>query len=209
NGTRPQEQQLSSGTVQLLASHFVELENWYPIFVEFPSLDENSIKRFVDTVDHLNGMGNPTLRANVMGAFQAELGVWQILARQRQIPVAQLNASWQAAIQPYGGVGSATELFDAARKSLDSILVAAGGNADFTQGQVVDLLAGPPQSSPEGARVHEEITRRMRAVLDDQRLVPLDTLFGLYDGLGQMAHGAAIGDSLLPLAGALREFELP
>src|SRR5208283_4671452 len=97
----------------------------------------------------------------------------------------------------------------AARKSLDSILVAAGGNADFTQGQVVDLLAGPPQSSPEGARVHEEITRRMRAVLDDQRLVSLDTLFGLYDGLGQMAHGAAIGDSLLPLAGALREFELP
>jgi hypothetical protein len=120
-----------------------------------------------------------------------------------------LNASWQAAIQPYGGIGSATELFDAARQSLDAILVAAGGKGDFTQGQVVDLLAGPAQSSPEGARVHDEITRRMRAVLDDQRLVPLDTLFGLYDGLGEMAHGAAIGDSLLPLAGALREFELP
>lgn len=209
NDARPAEQQLSGGTVQLLASHFVELENWYPIFVEFPSLDENSIKRFVDTVDHLNGIGNLVLRANVLGAFQAELGVWQILARQKQIPAEQLNASWQAAIQPYGGVGSSTELFDAARKSLDSILVAAGGKADFTQGQVVDLLAGPAQSSPEGMRVHEEITRRMRAVLDDQRLVPLDTLFGLYDGLGEMAHGAAIGDSLLPLAAALREFELP
>jgi len=209
NSARPQEMQLSSGTVQLLAAHFAALENWYPIFVEFPSLDENSIKRFVDTVDRLNGMGNLVLRANVMGAFQAELGVWQILARQRQIPNEQLNASWQAAIQPYGGVGSSTELFDAARKSFDSILVAAGGKADFTQGQVVDLLAGPAQNSPEGARVHEEITRRMRAVVDDQRLVPLDTLFGLYDGLGEMAHGAAIGDSLLPLAAALREFELP
>jgi hypothetical protein len=209
NSVRPAEQQLSVGNVQLLASHFDELNNWYSIFVEFPSLGDNSIKHFVDTVDHLNGIGNPVLRANVLGAFQAELGVWQILARQKQIPAEQMNASWQAAIQPYGAVGSATQLFDAARKSLDSILVAAGGKADFTQGQVVDLLAGPAQSSPDGARVHDEITRRMRAVLDDQRLVPLDTLFGLYDGLGEMAHGAAIGDSLLPLAGALREFELP
>jgi hypothetical protein len=209
NGARPAEQQLSDGTVQLLASHFAELNNWYPIFVEFPSLDETSIKRFVGTVDHLNGIGNLVLRANVMGAFQAELGIWQILARQKQIPAEQLNASWQAAIQPYGGIGSSTELFDAARKSFDSILVAAGGKADFTQGQVVDLLAGPAQNSPEGARVHEEIAQRMRAVLDDQRLVPLDTLFGLYDGLGEMAGGAAIGDSLLPLAGTLREFELP
>jgi hypothetical protein len=209
NSVRPAEQQLSGETDQLLASHFAELNNWYSIFVEFPSLDENSVKRFVDSVDHLNGIGNPVLRANVLGAFQAELGVWQILARQKQIPTAQLNASWQAAIQPYGGIGSATELFDAARKSLDAILVAAGGKADFTQGQVVDLLAGPAQNSPEAARVHDEITRRMRAVLDDQRLVPLETLFGLYDGLGEMAHGAAIGDSLLPLAGALREFELP
>jgi hypothetical protein len=209
NDTRPAERQLSEGSVQLLASHFEELNNWYPIFVEFPSLDENSIKGFVGTVDHVNGISNLVLRANVLGAFQAELGIWQILARQQQIPAEQLNASWQATIQPYGGIGSNTELFDAARKSFDSILVAAGGKADFTQGQVVDLLAGPPQSSPEGMRVHEEITRRMRAVLDDQRLVPIDTLFGLYDGLGQMAHGAAVGDSLLPLAAALREFELP
>ncbi len=101
------------------------------------------------------------------------------------------------------------QLFDAARKSLQTILVAAGGNADLTQDQVVDLLAGPAPSSPEAAQVRQEIARRMRAVLDDQRLVSLDTLFGLYDGLGEMAHGAAIGDSLLPLAGALREFEMP
>jgi hypothetical protein len=85
-------------------------------------------------------------------------------------------------------------------------MVAAGGKADFTQDEVV---AGPAQSSPDGVRVHEEIGRRIHAVLDDQRLVSLDALFGLYDGLGKMAHGAAVGDSLLPLAGALRDFELP
>jgi hypothetical protein len=49
----------------------------------------------------------------------------------------------------------------------------------------------------------------MRAVLDDQRLASLDTLFGLFDGLTEMAHGAAAADRLLPLAGSLREFEMP
>jgi hypothetical protein len=49
----------------------------------------------------------------------------------------------------------------------------------------------------------------MRAVLSDQRLVSLDTLFGLYDGLDEMAHGSAIGGQLIQLAGNLREFEMP
>jgi len=209
NGARPSDQQLSDGIVQLLVSHYAELNNWYLIFVEFPSLNETSIKGFLETVDRVNGIGNPVLRANVLGAFQAELGIWQILARQKQIPTGQLNASWQSAIQPYGGVGSSKGLFDAARQSLDSILVAAGGKADFSQDQILELLAGPAESSTEGTRVHEEIARRMHVVLDDQRLVSLDALFGLYDGLGEMAHGAAIGDNLLPLASALREFELP
>ncbi|MGD0346451.1 MAG: hypothetical protein ABSA85_06820 [Terracidiphilus sp.] len=209
NSARPAEQQLSEEITQLLASHFAELNDWYPIFVEFPSLDETSIKRFLDTVDHVDAIANPVLRSNVLGAFQAELGIWQILARQKQIPIEQLNASWLAATQPFSGNRSSTDLFEAARQSLVSIVLAAGLKADFTEDQLVDLLAGPAQNGPEGARVHEEIARRMHAVLDDQRLVPLDTLFGLYDGLGKMAHGDAIGDSLLPLAGALREFELP
>jgi hypothetical protein len=209
NGARPAEQQLSEETTQLLTSHYAELNDWYLIFVEFPSLDDASIKSFIDTVEHVNAISNPILRSNVLGAFQAELGIWQILARQKQIPAEKLSASWQALIQPFNGIHSSKELFESARKSLASIVLAAGGKADFTQDQLVDLLAGPAQSSPDGVRVHEEIARRIHAVLDDQRLVPLDTLFGLYDGLGQMAHGDAIGDSLLPLAGALREFELP
>ncbi len=209
NGVRPAEKPLPGDVTQLLASRYSELNDWYPIFVEFPSLDETSIKQFVDTAEHLDGIANPVLRANVLGAFQAELGLWQILARQKQIPAEQLSASWQAVIQHFSAIKSPADLFEGARQSLGSILVAAGGDADFTEDQLVDLLAGPAQNSPEGARVHVEIARRIHAVLDDQRLVSLDTLFGLYDGLGKMAHGDPIGDSLLPLAGALREFELP
>jgi hypothetical protein len=49
----------------------------------------------------------------------------------------------------------------------------------------------------------------MHAVLDDQRLVSLETLYQLYDGLGSMAKGAALGASLVPLAEDLHEFEMP
>ena len=45
NSARPAEQQLSEGITQLLASHYSELNDWYPIFVEFPSLDDTSIKQ--------------------------------------------------------------------------------------------------------------------------------------------------------------------
>jgi hypothetical protein len=209
DNARPPERRLSSETARLLATKYIELNDWYPIFVEFPALGDTSISHFVETADRIDGISNQALKSNAMGAFQAEIGIWQILARQRQIASDNLSSSWQAAIRPYAGISSSSQLFDAARKSLQSIVVAAGGNANLTRDQVVDLLAGPAQKGSEAARVHEELARRMRAVLDDQRLVSLDTLFGLYDGLGEMAHGADIGDSLLPLAGALREFELP
>jgi len=209
DGARAPEKRLSNDAARLLADRFSQLNEWYSIFVDFPALDDASISHFVQAVDHVNGIANAGLRSNTLGAFQSELGIWQILARQRQIPQEAVNSSWQSAIKPYEGVSSSIQLFEAARTSLRSILTAAGGSANLTEDQVVDLLAGPAQNSPDGARVHEELARRIHAVLDDQRLVSLDTLFGLYDGLGQMARGAAIGDSLLPLAGALREFELP
>ena len=70
-------------------------------------------------------------------------------------------------------------------------------------------MAGPAQQSFAGSGRIDEIAQRMRSVLDDQRLVSLDTLFGLYDGLDQMAHGSAVKDQLIPLAASLREFEMP
>ncbi len=209
DSTRQQGAHLSEDTARLLATHYDQLNAWYPIFVEFPKLGDASITHFINTADHITSISNPTLRSNALGALQAEIGIWQILARQRQIPDNKLNASWDDAIQAYSGVSSSSQLFESARKSLNTIVEAAGGSANPTEDEVVDLLAGPAERNPEAEHVHQELARRMHAVLDDQRLASLDTLFGLYDGLGQMSHGAAIGDSLLPLAGALREFEMP
>ena len=133
--------------------------------------------------------------------MQANVGLWEILARQQQIPEAKMNTSWQGVVQPFIGVSASGPLFEATRTSLRSTLGAASGEANLAQDQIIELLAGPAQQSFAGKRTHDEIAQRMRSVLDDQRLVSLDTLFGLYDGLDQMAHGSAVKDQLIPLAG--------
>jgi hypothetical protein len=209
NAGRPREHSLSDATEELIASRISQFNHWFPIFAEFPALDDTSVARFIAAADHIVAISSPTLRANGLGAFQADVGLWQILARQGQIPTAQLNASWQSAVQPFLTVTTSVQLFDAARTSLQSTFKAGGVNGPLTQDQIVDLLAGPSQNSPEGQHVHDQLAARIRAVLDDQRLVSLDNLFGLFDGLGEMAHGEHIGDKLLPLAGNLREFEMP
>jgi hypothetical protein len=209
DGGRPSGKRLSDAAIRVLVGKYLEFNNWYPIFAEFPALDDESITGFVSTAERIDSTQNAALRSNALGAFQANIGLWQILSRQGEISDKTLNRSWQGAVQPFSAVSSSVQLFDATRTSLESILLAASGNAHLSQNQVVELLAGPTQDSQEGRRVHQELARRIRAVFDDQRLVSLDTLFGLYDGLGKMAKGAAVADKLLPLAADLREFELP
>ena len=49
----------------------------------------------------------------------------------------------------------------------------------------------------------------IRSAMDAQRLVSLDTLFGLGNDLNQMAQGKPAAPGLLQLSGQLREFQLP
>lgn len=209
NLERAPERQLSGDTDKLIAHRFAQFNRWFPIFVEFPTLDDGAIARFVNAADRINGISNSTLRANALGSFQANIGLWQILARQGQIPSDQLNPSWQSLVAPFLGISSSVQLFEAARTSLQSVLVAATGNKNLSQDQIVDLLAGPVRDDPDSKRVHHQMAEKIQAVLDDQRLASLDTLFGLYDGMVEMAQGTSVGKTLLPLAEDLREFELP
>ena len=209
DGERPPQKHLSDGTVRLLASKFSQLSNWYLIFAEFPGLDDTSITHFVNVADAIDGISNQALRGNTLGAFQANIGLWQIFARQGEISDRALNTSWQKAVEPFSKISSSAQLFDSARSSLGEILVASTGSADRSQDEIVDLLAGPPQKSADGQRMRREMAGRINAVLNDQRLVSLDTLFALSDGLNEMAHGKPAGPRLLALAGELREFEMP
>ena len=209
DAARPVERRLSKETQQLIAGKFSQYNRWFPIFAEFPSLDDAAIRQFVTAADRIDAISNSALRANALGTFQAEVGIWQILARQGEIPVEKQNSSWQGTIQPFIGISNSLQLFDASRTALQTVLAASTGRTDLSQDEIIDALAGPTQETPDGQRVHQELAERIRAVMDDQRLVSLDTLFGLYDGLTQMAHGAHNGDSLLSLAGNLQEFEMP
>lgn len=206
---RPADRQLSAETEKLIAHRFAQFSHWFQIFAEFPSLHDDAIASFVASADKIDGISNTALRANALGAFQAEIGLWQILARQHQIPDDQLNTSWLNAIQPFQAVGSSIQVFEAARTGLRAVLGAATGNGDLTQDQIVDVLAGPVREDRDSQRVHADLANKIRAVLDDQRLASLDSLFRLFDGLAELPHSSTVGSSLLPLAESLREFELP
>ena len=209
DGRRSPEHRLRPETVALLAGKFSEFSDQYLVFSEFPDLDDASIAAFLQVVTGLNAIPKNTLRGNAFGTFQASVGLWQILARQGEISGAALNDSWQKLIRPFGKIGSSTQLFDAGRTALKELLVAATGKADTSQDKIINLLAGPHQSAPEAQRMHELIANRIRSVLDGQRLVSLDTLLALGEGLREVAQGTLPGINLLPLAGELREFEMP
>lgn len=206
---RPAGRKLSPEAVLLLADRFQRFGSWYMLFSEFPQLTDEAITRFMNVAEGIGGISNQALRGNAVGAFQANIGIWQILARQGQIPDSELNNSWLGMVEPFAKIGSPAELFDNTRTSLSNMLVAAAGKPTVTQAELVELLAGPPQQGAEAQRVHQEIADRIRSVLEDQRLVTLDTLFSLGDGLRAMGQGTPAPSNMLALAGELREFEMP
>jgi hypothetical protein len=209
DSSRSPDHRLSPETLRLLASKFGEFSDQYLIFSEFPELNDVSITQFVNVADAVNKIPNHTLRGNAMGIFQANVGLWQILARQGEIRKDELNESWQGVVTPFGKIGSAAQLFDAGRSSLGAALRTSSGKASRSEDEIIELLAGPHQTDPEARRIHQEIAKAIRSVLDGQRLVSLDIITALGDGLNEVARGSAVSASLLRLAGELREFEMP
>jgi hypothetical protein len=199
---------LAPATVRLLASKYEEFSDQFRIFSEFPELNDESITLFLNTVQDLSSVPMP-VRGNAFGTFQANVGIWQILARQGQIPTSHMNDSWQHVIKPFAGIHTATQLYDAGRISVGELFRSATGKTKGSQDEIIELLAGPRQSTPEGVRMHAEVARRIRSVLDDQRLLSLDTLQTLGDGLHQKAQGKQVEEFVLHLAGQTREFEMP
>jgi hypothetical protein len=201
---------LSAQTVFLLAKKYEEFSDQYMIFSEFPDLDEESIARFINTAEALNKISDHTLRGNAMGVFQANVGLWQILARQGQIDRAQVNPSWMGVIKPFADISTSAQLVTAGRNSVQQLFRATTGKAGGSQDELIELLAGAHQTTPEAQQIHATIANGIRSVLDDQRLVSIDTLFALDDGL-KNTEGGVTGnkDQLVALAGELREFEMP
>jgi len=205
---RSPEHRLKPATVQLLARRWEDFSDQYKIFAEFPELTDDSLATFLDVAQGLNSLSQG-LRGNAFGAFQANVGIWQILARQREIPNASLDQSFEGVVKPFAKIRTAAQVYDAGRDSLAEIFRFSTGNTRRSQDEIIDLLAGPRQTTPEGERMHQEVAARIRAVLDDQRLVSLDTLLAVGDGLADKARGKQPADYVILMAGETREFEMP
>jgi len=205
---RSPEHRLTPATVRLLARRFEDFSDQYRIFAEFPELSDESIALFLDVAQNLNGL--PTaMRGNAFGTFQATVGIWQILARQGQISNSHLDDSWQGVVKPFAAIRSAAQLYDAGRTSLGEIFRFSTGKVRGSQDEIIDLLAGPRQNTPEEKQMHREVAGRIRSVLDDQRLVSLDTLLAVGDGLSEKARGGHPQEYVVLLAAQTREFEMP
>ena len=185
---RSGEERLSSETTRLLIANYSRLRDQYQTFAEFSALDNTSIALFVKTTGKIDTIRDPLLRADTMGTFEANLGLWQIFARQGQIPADQMNESWRQTIEPFGLFASSTQLFDATRNSLLAVVKAASGEATVTQDKIIDLLAGPQRPTIDSRQVHERLANEIRTVLTDQRLVSVDTLLELGDDFAALTH---------------------
>jgi hypothetical protein len=202
-------EQLDPATARILADKFPLYGDQYPVFAEFHELNKESITRFLAVAENLNQISDRLARTDALGLLQANLGLWQILARQGQIPDARLNDSWQKIVNAFNALHSSDQVYVAGRTALAELLRASTGKPYLPQDQLIALLAGPEQYSKDGQQLRSEMAGRIRQVIDDQRLVSLDTVISLGDGLDQMAKGKETAESLLPLAGELREFEMP
>jgi len=97
---RSPEHRLAPATVRLLAQKFDKFSDQYRIFSEFQELNDTSIILFLNTAEALETVPN-AVRGNALGVFQANVGIWQILARQGEIPGERLNDSWLEVIKPF------------------------------------------------------------------------------------------------------------
>jgi hypothetical protein len=208
DGRRSSEHHLEPATVRLMARKFDEFKDQYRIFSEFQELSDPSIVLFLEIADALNNLPNP-IRGNALGTFQANIGIWEILARQGQISNLQLNDSWQQVIKPFARIRSAAELFDAGRASFGEAFRFANTETRASQDEIIELLAGPRQTNADAMGIHHGLAFRIRSVLDSQRLVSLDTLFALGDALSAKAQGKAVDEFAIHRAGEIREFEMP
>ena len=206
---RPPDHRLSEQTVTLLAEKFADFGDQYLIFSEFPGLSDVSITHFLTAAEALDKISDHSLRGNSMGVFQANVGLWQILARQGQITGPRLNTSWQAMIKPFTKFSTPAQLFTAGRASIEEVFRAATATDRLSQDAMINALAGSRQRTDGGQQMHLEMANRIRSVLEDQWLLSLDTLFALDDGLSDPAKATANKEAMIALAGELREFEMP
>jgi hypothetical protein len=198
---------LQAATVERLARQYKAYGSQYSIFNESGSLADKSILEYLDTAEAINHVRDPLLRSDVAGTYQALIGLWQILVRQGTIPQDRADGVFLEIAGPFAELRSSRELFDAGRNGIKTLLAGGGAQMPAQEG-LLGLLAGAASSVDTEAR--GEVTQDLERILDAQRLVSLDTLFGLADHMEGIAKGEKLNTALVNrLAGRIAEIQLP
>jgi hypothetical protein len=203
---------LEAHTIDLLVKEYREFGSQYPLFAEVPALSDATINAYVEAARAISQIKDIPLRADAAGTMQALAGFWQIFVRQHTIPAGSVDASLAAIIQPFAKIQGQREIFDAGQKGVQALLAAArapaGGSA---QDHLMDLLAGTkPAGTGRLSDAHQQMLQDMTKVFEAQRLVSLDTLFGLADRLEAAAAGTKLDvPAANRLAARITEIQLP
>ncbi|MBV9611652.1 MAG: hypothetical protein JO091_04230, partial [Acidobacteriaceae bacterium] len=152
----------------------------YTIFADVPSLSESSIEHYLDACAQLNGVHDALLRADAIGTLQSLVELWRIFSVQNSIAPEAQDASFAKLIAPFGRMKQATEVFDAGRSGVDTLLAAANAPAGAgRQEQLMELLVGKLRRADPSAPTSP--SENFLRIFDAQLLVPLDMLFSAAD----------------------------
>ena len=156
----------------------------YAVFADSPSLSEESMQHYMDTLASVGGNHDVLLKADTLGTLQSLVELWRILCRQGDIAADEQNASFAKLITPFAHIKQETELFDAGRSGVDLLLASAGvQTAGSRQQALMQLLVGKiqaPDSTLPGSPA-ESFAR----IFDAQRLISIDALFTAADTFGK------------------------
>jgi len=199
---------LAAETMDRLARDYHLYGTQYPIFNDAGTLSDQSIIQFLDTIEEVNRIKDPMLRADAAGTMQALVGLWQIFSRSGSLPPAKADETFAAVVKPFSEVRSDRTLFDAGHDGVKLLLAATGPSKTAPQERLIDLLAGA--ANPSDMDSHTQVVEEMVRILEAQRIVSLDNLFDMADHLDRVARGEKLDASLVNrLTGRISEIQLP
>jgi hypothetical protein len=194
---------LAPATVERLARQYRDYGPQYSVFAESPAISDGTIGSALDAMDRISHVRDVATRQDIAGSYQALVGLWQIFCRQGAIPASAADKALADVVTPFLEVRGQRELFDASRNGVKALLTAAGPYTGGEQERVLTLLAGVTPT-PE-SEIHDRLVKEMQRVLDAQRIVSVDNLFAIVDGLQNGGNAAAVQK----LAAKVGELQLP
>ncbi len=206
---RNRAQPLKAATVDRLLREYHLLHDQYPLFAEVPTISDETILAFLDTVHSINAIRDQGLRADAAGTSQALVGLWQIFARQQTIPAAQADPALAGILTPFAKIQNERDIFDAGQAGVRLLLKATNSPANASpQDRMIDLLAGAVPK--DVSDTHQQMIEDMIRVFEAQKLASLSDLFGLADNLDSVTRGEKLNTQLAQkLASRISEIQLP